>query len=449
MGLFLKVSALLWVAAAFSPRGEAADLQALIKQLGSENGGLRAEALSELRKMGQPACEALAKTESTETLAPQQLLLVRRIQGDFLIPQSTLQPLDRANLTPWGEDKEKGIPGNPNLLVNRDKKLIVMNGQFEYVQENEPLEYLVVTRGDNAPIHENVTAVYARPRDICLALFTCAYTPAAELGREEKANLPKDAGVLISVEYLWEPAHADMDTALDAATVIAAFQQKYALFLLEKASAEEYDKLLLDMSSDHYFLRRLLDQDEVDNATGQVTAPSPFTEQLRNERCMYDEAGRKAFFDMLQGYLKKHPAIAAAVAKPHPLPEKKLMRVPIEYFAWNTQTDRPMKHAPFAFTGSKFEKDPETKKQLFLADLRNTIAACRFDTSAILNSALDTRGISPYRAAGYKLNWRAVPRRGTKCRVIFEPWTGGELKDEDLKDSGDTSVKPAPVPGPL
>jgi hypothetical protein len=395
--------------------------------------------------MDGPACEALAKTESAETLQPQQLLLVRKIQGDFLIPQSTLQPLDRTALVAWGEEKGKGIAGNPNLLLHRDKKLIVMNGQFEFVQENEPLEYLVVTRGDNAPIHENVTAVYARPRDICLALFTCAYTPVAELGTEDKVNLPKDAGVLVSVEYLWEPAHANMDTALDAAAVIAAFQQKYALLLLAKTSAEERDNLLLDMSSDHYYIKRLLDQEEVDN-NGNVTAPSQFTRQLRDDCCIYDAAGRQAFFDMLQDYLKKHPAMAAAVAKPRPLPEKKLVRVPIEYFAWNTQTNRPMKRAPFAFTGSKFEKDPDTKKTLFLADIRNTIAACRFDACAILNSALDTRGISPYRAAGYKLNWRAVPRRGTKCRVVFEPWTGGELKDEDLKDTGDAAVPPAPVP---
>jgi len=370
---------------------------------------------------------------------------VRRIQGDFLIPQSPLQPLDLASLAPWGADKEKGITGDPRLLVNRDKKLLVMNGQFEFVQENEPLEYLVVTRGDNAPIHENVVAVYARPRDICLALFTCAYVPVAELGKDEKVNLPKDAGVLISVEYLWEPAHANMNTALDPAAVIAAFQQKYALLLREKTGAQERDNLLLDLSSDHYFLKRLLDQEEVDDK-GNVTAPSPFTGQLRNDGCIYDAAGRQAFSDMLQDYVKKHPAIAAAVAQPRQLPEKKLVRVPIEYFAFNTQTGRPMKRAPFAFTGSRFEKDPETRKTLFLADIRNTIAACRLDPYAILNSALDTRGISPYRAPGYKLNWRAVPRRGTKCRVVFEPWTGGELKEEDLKDTGDTTVPPAPVP---
>ncbi|MGD0089602.1 MAG: YdjY domain-containing protein [Planctomycetota bacterium] len=442
--LFLKALVVLCTAALLSPRSEGADVQALAQQLASENASSRATAIAELRKMGAPACEALAKIETSETMPRQQLLLVRRIQGDCLIAQSPLQPLDRAKLSPFGEDVKQGIAGNPALLTNRDKKFIVMDGEFW--KEQAPLDYLVVTLGPDARLHETILAVFARPREICYALLACFYTYAGELDAEGKVNLPAGAGVMISVEYLWEPAHADMDTPLDPADVINAFQKKYAVLLLGKVPAQERDNLLLDLSSDHGFLKTLLDHEEVDEKTGNVAAPSPFTEQLRNERCVYDTAALTAFANMLQDYLKKHPALAAAAAQPRSLPEKKLVRVPIEFFAWNLQTNRPMKRAPFAFTGSKFEKDPETKKMIFRADQEKSIVACRFDPYALLNSALDTRAISPYRALGYNVNWRAVPRHGTKCRVVFEPWTGGELKDEDLKDTGDTVNKQAPPP---
>ena len=446
MRLFLNAIVVLWIGAQFCPRSEAADVQGLVKQLASPDQGLRAAAIAELRKMGAPACDALAKIEATETLEPRQLLLVRRIQGDFLIPQSPLQPLDIASLSPFGEDKEKGIAGNPKLLVNRDKKFISMPGEF--VLEQGPLEYLVVTRGPNARMHETIVAIFARPRDICWALLACAYTYAGELSEDGRINLPKDAGVLVSVEYMWEPANAGMDAALDPAAFINAFEQRYALLLPGKLAEADRENLLFDMSNDHGFLKRLLDHDEVDGATGTLIAKSPFTDQLRDDRCVYDAVACKDFATMLQGYLKKHPDIAAAAAKPRPLPERKLVRVPIEFFAWNSQTNRPMKRAPFAFTGSKFEKDPDTKKMIFRADEEKSIVACKLDPYALLNTPLDTRGIDPQHAAGYGINWRAVPRRGTKCRVVFEPWTGGELKDEELRDTGDSSVKPAPAPVP-
>lgn len=420
-----------------------AEIQALIKQLGSASASERAGAIEALRKIGEAARVALAKTEATETLEPQHLLLVRRLQGDMLVGQTPLQPLGLAGLSPFGEDKEKGIPGNPNLLLDKDKKLIVMNGEF--VLEQGPLEYLVVTKGPNARLHETVTAVYARPRDICWALLACAYTYAGELGEDGKVNLPKDAGVMISVEYLWEPAHAEMDTGIDAGKLIATFRQKHAL--VDKLDGRERENLLLDLTNDLGFLKRLLDHDEVDDNTGNVTAKSPFTEETRDDACVADAAKRQALLDALQAYLKKHPQQGAANAVP--LPEKKLVRLPIEYFVWNSGTGKPMKRAPFAFTGSKFEPDPDNRRRMiFLADLEKSIVACKLDPYAILNTPLDTRAVDPQHAAGYGMNWRAAPRRGTKCRVIFEPWKGDELKDDDLRDTGDRTVGPAPAPAP-
>lgn len=429
-------------AAFFSSRAEGADAAALVKQLGSANAVERAAAIVELQKMGEAGCDALAKIERNETLEPQQLLLVRKIQGDRLIAQTPLAALGLKGLTPFCEDKEKGIAGNPNLLVDKDRKLIVMNGEF--VLEQGPLEYLVVSKGPNARLHETVVGVFVQPRDICYAFLACAYTYAGELGADGKVNLPKGAGVMISIEFLWEPVTAATDVLLDPASLILGLQHKNAL--LEKAGEAERENLLFGMANDHGFLRRLLDHDETDDA-GKLIAKTPFADDTRDDQCVYDAGKRKALLNTLQGYLKGHPAKGAADA-PAALPEKKLVRVPIEYFAWNSGTGGPMKRAPFAFTGSKFEKNPDTNKLMFMADIEKSVVACKLDSYAILNTVLDMRGVDPQHAAGYGLNWRAVPRRGTKCRIVFEPWTGSDLKDDEVKDIGDKGAKPAPPPAP-
>ena len=75
-------------------------------------------------------------------------------------------------------------------------------------------------------------------------------------------------------------------------------------------------------------------------------------------------------------------------------------------------------------------------KMLFMADIEGSIVALKLDAYAVLNTLLDTRNIDPQHAAGYSLNGDIIPRRLAKCRLVFEPWTGGDLKEEDLKDIG-------------
>jgi hypothetical protein len=328
------------------PKVSAAEVKDLVKQLGSAKEEERAQAIAELRKMGESARDALLKIEVTETLEPQQLLLVRKLLGEYLIIQTPLKPVDLTTLTPFSEDKEKKIEGNPNLLTHKDSKVIALNGEFAL--EQGALEFLVVTKGPNARLHETVIAVYARPRDICWALLACAYTYAGELGEDGKINLPKDAGVMISVQFEWEVPHAKMADGVE---------------------------------------------------------------------------------------------VPGAV--------KKTMRIPIEFCVWNSQTEKPMKRSPFAFTGSKFEKDPETKRMVFKADEEKSIVAVKTDPFAIMNTPLDMRDVDPQHGAGYSVNRHVLPKRGYKCVVIFEPWVGGELKKEDVKDTGNRAAAPAPPPTPV
>lgn len=312
----------------------------LIGALASEKVDQRAVALEALKKLGDAATAPLVAAEADQKLAPRQLLLVRRILGDRLTETTTLKPVDLSKLVPFGADKAKGIAGNPDLLLDRATKLLVMNGEF--VLEQGPLEYLVVVKHPNAKTHETVTAVYPTPRDICYALLACEYTYAAEVSDDGTINLPREAGILISVEYEWEPVNAAMG-----------------------------------------------------GAPGDNAAAPP--NEAKNQT-------------------------------------KKWVRVPIEFFAWNSQTQKTMKRSPFAFTGSKFERG-EGGKMDFMADIEKSVVALKFDSYALMNTLLDTKNVNPYHAAGYAINRYDIPQRGTKCRVIFEPWSGGALTAEELKDT--------------
>ncbi|HYF48033.1 MAG TPA: YdjY domain-containing protein, partial [Planctomycetota bacterium] len=292
----------------------------------------------------------LKKLETEVKMEPRQLLTLRRLLGDIVINKSPLKPLDPATLVAFGEEKEKGIAGNPEILIDKDKKIIAMNGEF--CLETGPLEYLVVSKGQNARLHETIVAVNAIPRDICTALLVCNYTYAGELGEDGKINLPKDAGIMVSIEFDYEVPHANL-----------------------KPRAENPDM------------------------------------QERSE---------------------------------DPKVEFKKVRVPIEYFVWNAQTEQPMKRNPFAFTGSKFEKD-ENGKPIFMADLEKSIVAVKLDPYAVMNTPMDMRDVDPQHSAGYAINRHVCPPRKTKCRVVFEPWSGGELKEEDLKDTGDTKKPGTPA----
>lgn len=332
--------------AGFAHAKEAGDW---VKQLLAEKEADRTEAVEALRKLIGTQREVVAKIESGESLESAQLIVIRRLLGETIINASPLKPVDMAKLQPLGEDKEKKVEGDPNILLDKTTKVIAMPGEFAL--EQGPLEFLVVSRGANARLHETVAVVRGLPRNISLALLACAYTFAGELGEDGKVNLPKDAGVMISIQWEFEPAHAKMDP--DAR--------------FEKAN------------------------------------------------------------------------------EPIPGVERKTVRIPIEYFAWNAQTEMMMRRAPFAFTGSRFEKD-ENKRMVFMADVEKSVVAVKLDQNALLNTPLDTRSVDPQHGAGYSVHRHTIPLRGTKCTVIFEPWTGTLLNAEDLKDTGNKSKSPAPPP---
>jgi hypothetical protein len=128
-----------------------------------------------------------------------------------------------------------------------------------------------------------------------------------------------------------------------------------------------------------------------------------------------------------------------------PTGELKTVRVPIEFLAYNLQKQTTMRRNPFAFTGSRWEKD-ENGKMYFMADQERSVVAIKSDPYALINTPMDTKDVDPQHAAGYEVNRFVHNLRESKCRVIFEVSTVKELKAEDRKDTGENKGTGAPAP---
>lgn len=118
---------------------------------------------------------------------------------------------------------------------------------------------------------------------------------------------------------------------------------------------------------------------------------------------------------------------------------RKRIRVPAETLVWNSRTGKPMRRAPWAFTGSQMVKDPNTGKDVLMAVIEKSVAAIMADPNALLNTPLDTAekaNVGQDReGAFYEVNRAFMPKKGTKCMLILEPWTGDELTSADVTDT--------------
>jgi hypothetical protein len=320
--------------------GSAAEVGDLVKQLASTKESERTAAIKAIRELKAGAEAPLRKLEDSGFDDQRQQMIVRRLIGACTVDSSPLKPIDPATVVPLGENTTKGIAGNPHVSLNKDSRVIVMTGEF--CLENGPLEYLIVSKGIDNCAHESVVSLDGEPSDVCKALLVCNYAFVDEPDAEGKVKLPKDGGVMISIEFEQELPHANMK-------------------------------------------------------------PSD---------------GR--------------PVAEEAV-------EKKTVRLPIESFVWNIQTEHAMKRMPFAFTGSRQDKD-ERGQPLFVADVERSVVALKVDSGALLNTPLDMRDIDPNQRGGYAIDRHVTPSRHTRCKVVFEPWQGGALDANALKDTGNTNL---------
>jgi hypothetical protein len=111
----------------------------------------------------------------------------------------------------------------------------------------------------------------------------------------------------------------------------------------------------------------------------------------------------------------------------------KTKRVRAEDLLYNVGTKKPMRQTAWVFTGSLFERDPDTKRLIFLADIERNLIAVYRDPVAIFNSPLDTGVDGIY----YQVNKEVCPKVGTPVKLVLEPAPKEALDPEKLKDGAD------------
>ncbi len=304
----------------------------LTAQLNHADKAIKERAFNELTKLGDKAFQAL-QHEMRQSESPRRAI-AKTILGQSIVETYRMKLLDRTGLKVFGAEEGKPDSGVKAILMDPKTKRISIEGEF--CLELGPLEYAVVCKGENAKLHESGIALHCSPLDICYALLACNYTFAGELRANGKINLPKGAGVMISVEY---------------------------------------------------------------------------------EREVHLPSGKKT----------------------------STLRLPLESFIWNAAYSRPMTRVPWAFTGSRMQKMPDGK-QVMMAMIEKSVVAIKSDPNALLNTPLDTAELSdtnPEKGGFYEINSALVPKRGSKCFMIFEPWTGEQKGEDFFSDKG---KKKAPAP---
>jgi hypothetical protein len=325
----------------------------VVRALGSEQAAERQKAIEKLRALGGKSDEILRGIEKTEKLEWRALALLRRLVGETVIAATQLPALKVDEFTPLGAKKD-GSEGNINVRLDAAKRTVLLTGKFIGV-EDRPLEFLVVDKRERpefrSRLHETLLCIDAAGSDVQTALLICLYGQSA-IGADGSLAVGPDSGVLLSVQFEFEPAHADL--------------------VRENAKAE-----------------------------GKV--------------------------------------------------ERKTVRVPIESLIWNSQTEKFMRRAPFAVTGSKLERDSKGRAS-YMADYTGWIVALLLQPEqpyALMYTPLDMRTVNPQSSNGfYRACHYTAPPSGTPCVLVIEPFSGTAPKDDDLIDTGDKGTGAAPKDGP-
>ncbi len=106
--------------------------------------------------------------------------------------------------------------------------------------------------------------------------------------------------------------------------------------------------------------------------------------------------------------------------------DKRVVRHRVEDLVWNIQAKKSMARTPWIFVGSRFLKDPDTGKPVFMAQLERNIIATIHAPFAIFDHPLETGADDTF----YHSNEKLVPQVGTPIKLII---LKEELKEKDQK----------------
>jgi hypothetical protein len=88
-----------------------------------------------------------------------------------------------------------------------------------------------------------------------------------------------------------------------------------------------------------------------------------------------------------------------------------------ENLCWNIIDKRTMAKTPWVFVGSRIQKDPDTGRRTYWADVEKSVITVFRDPYSVLDLPLALGANDE----AYVVNKRIVPKKGTACTVILEP----------------------------
>ncbi len=102
-------------------------------------------------------------------------------------------------------------------------------------------------------------------------------------------------------------------------------------------------------------------------------------------------------------------------------PDGEWKRRSIESFLVDRRTGQCPGPLTWAFTGSFFHRDPESRREFYVADVERSVAALWYDPTALLNLLAEVG--NPYRGsdAGLEVNPAGLPPLGTPIRLVLRP----------------------------
>ncbi|MGH7145333.1 MAG: YdjY domain-containing protein [Planctomycetota bacterium] len=115
----------------------------------------------------------------------------------------------------------------------------------------------------------------------------------------------------------------------------------------------------------------------------------------------------------------------------------KTVRHRIEDYAYNVLTKKHMMKISYAFTGSSYTKDPDSGRQVYLADLEKDMVTCFRTAWSVFNTPLEEGNNDTV----YVVNKANVPPLNTPCVMII---TRGSPIDKNQLDDSPAGQTPGP-----
>lgn len=198
----------------FDATGQELPISDAIKLLDSSVPIERNLAIESLRNKTYSELQVIRTLEGQFLLSHQGNRLQKALLAERIFSKNTLPLINTDHFQYLKQSKD-----NDRIYFNRKTKTIMVPAVFKL--EHGVLEYVVVSDGPSAPVHETVLSVMAKASAVCLAMLSCGYDAADDALPVGGGIMHSNTGVNISIQFEFEKPHAGMVDNDPAQRVVA------------------------------------------------------------------------------------------------------------------------------------------------------------------------------------------------------------------------------------